>query len=282
MKKRFHRNIIKRVLLFTTGFVLCLYPVVSSMIQRQYQKDAVATYQNAVGIVAEENLEKIWAMAAEYNDILFQSQGFLIGTEGQGISHASYEALLNVNHDGIMASIDIPKIDVNLPVYHGISEEVLAVAAGHVEGSSLPVGGENTRAVISAHRGLPNAKLFTRLDELETGDYFFIHVLEEVLAYQVTEIDVIKPQDVENIQICPGKDLVSLLTCTPYGLNTHRLVVTGERVPYENIEYEQIKGELMSARELIFLWIPFVFLAISMCILVRDRRKKKGGTIETD
>lgn len=273
----------KRFALFLLGFLLCIYPLVSSFFQRQYQQDAVSTYEKKIQETADEERVLYREMAQKYNELLFQSQGLIIGSQGRELlRHENYEQILNVNGDGVMASIEIPKIDVFLPIYHGIGEEVLAKAAGHVEGSSVPVGGKNTRAIISAHRGLPNAKLFTRLDELEIEDYFFIRVLDQVLAYQVIKIDVISPTEVERIQMEPEKDLVSLLTCTPYGLNTHRLVVTGERVEYENAEYDEIREEMMSPRELFFLWMPFIFLLYGIITMLKERHKKKGELFEKD
>ena len=152
-----------------------------------------------------------------------------------------------------------------------------------MEGTSLPVGGENTRTVLAGHRGLPNSKLFTRLDELETGDFFFIKVLDEVLAYEVIEIEVIEPEEANKLEIVPEKDLATLLTCTPYGLNTHRLIVTGERVEYDEVEYQSIKKEVMSFRELFFALIPFVFTAIGIGTVIKNKKsrrrniQKRGG-----
>lgn len=275
MKLKPNRHKAVKNVLFIVGFLLCSYPVVSSMIQRQYQRDAVATYKSEVHASEQIDIDRIRKEAQEYNATLYASQGILLANDKANLlDHDYYDQLLNVNGDGIMAVIEIPSIDVLFPVYHGTDEEVLSVAAGHVEGTSLPVGGINTRAVLTAHRGLPNAKLFTRLDELETGDDFYIQVLGETLAYEVVEIEVIDPKDVENIQIAEGKDLVSLLTCTPYGVNTHRLVVTGERKVYEEEEYSQNKGHIMSFREICFLCIPVLFLGIRFVAVMRKRKKE--------
>lgn len=173
-----------------------------------------------------------------------------------------------------MGSIEIPSINVNLPIYHGTSDEVLSAGVGHLNGSSLPIGGVNTKSILTAHRGLPSSKLFTRLDELVEGDLFFIRVLNETLAYKVNDIQVIEPEDVAGLEIEEGKDLVSLITCTPYGLNTHRLVVTGGRTEYEPAIYESIESKNMSIREYIFLAIPFVFLTIIVGRRINSARKK--------
>lgn len=270
---------IKRImsfLLFIFGFILCSYPLISSIVERQYQKDAVATYAKEVETIQEKDTRNYLEEANQYNSILYQSGNMLIEAQGADIlSEESYNQILNISDTGVMGSIDIPKINVNLPIYHGISDEVLSVGVGHLEGSSLPVGGSNTRTILTGHRGLPNSKLFTRLDEIEKKDLFFIHVLGNTLAYQVTEIKVIKPDETDSLHIVPDKDLATLITCTPYGINTHRLVITGERVAYEQKEYDEIKGEMMSLREMIFAVIPFAFLMIAV-ISHRKNKKREG------
>lgn len=270
---------IKRImsfLLFIFGFILCSYPLISSIVERQYQKDAVATYAKEVETIQEKDTRNYLEEANQYNSILYQSGNMLIEAQGTDIlNEESYNQILNISDTGVMGSIDIPKINVNLPIYHGISDEVLSVGVGHLEGSSLPVGGSNTRTILTGHRGLPNSKLFTRLDEIEKKDLFFIHVLGNTLAYQVTEIKVIKPDETDSLHIVPDKDLATLITCTPYGINTHRLVITGERVAYEQKEYDEIKGEMMSLREMIFAVIPFVFLMIAV-ISHRKNKKREG------
>lgn len=177
---------IKRILsflLFILGFIVCSYPLISSIVERQYQKDAVATYAKEVETIQEKDTRYYLEEANQYNSILYQSGSMLIEAQGADIlSKESYNQILNISDTGVMGSIDIPKINVNLPIYHGISDEVLSVGVGHLEGSSLPVGGSNTRTILTGHRGLPNSKLFTRLDEIEKKDLFFIHVLGNTLA----------------------------------------------------------------------------------------------------
>lgn len=263
-------------ILFLIGFIICCYPLISSIIEQQYQKGAVATYEKEMQKEDDSKIKESLKKAEEYNSMLYQSDGMSVGDLGDNIlSHKSYESLLDLSGTGVMGSIEIPKINVNLPIYHGTDDSVLSTAAGHVESSSLPVGGENTRTVITGHRGLPNSKLFTRLDEMKEGDLFFINVLGETLAYQVTEIEVIDPDDVKKLDIVPKKDLATLLTCTPYGLNTHRLLVTGERVTYEKEVHDSIEKETMSARELFFAVLPFIFLAIKLVPVVVSRIKRK-------
>lgn len=262
-------------IIFLAGFLLLLYPLISNMVHQRQQSDAVASYDSAVSNRSEEEIQEILNQATEYNNMLFQSNGAIVDNMDTSIlSDESYNSLLN-QANGIMGSIEIPKIDVDLPVYHGTEEDVLSIGVGHIQGTSLPVGGENTHCVLSGHRGLPGSSLFTRLDEMKEGDLFFLSVMGETLAYKVYDIQVVDPDNTEVLEITAGKDAVSLVTCTPYGLNTHRLVVTGERVPYEESEYNSIGSELPSLRELLFIAIPFVLLAVAGGLKFKDWRKKK-------
>lgn len=270
--KKFLRNII-----FIAGFVLCSYPLASNIIEGFYQKDAVATYNQVVDDTDTEVLEESFKKGEEYNSVLFNQKNVSLES-GSGntsiLGEESYNSILDMGN-GVMGSIEIPKINVNLPIYHGTSDEVLSAGIGHVYGSSLPIGGTNTRSILSGHRGLPNAKLFTRLDEIVEGDLFFIRVLNRTLAYKVSDIMVIEPDDIDSVDIVEGKDLVSLVTCTPYGVNTHRLVVTGERVPYVESEYESIESQTMSYREILFASIPFIFGGVFIALKIKDARKNK-------
>lgn len=262
-------------IIFLAGFLLLLYPLISNMVHQRQQSDAVASYDSAVSNRSEEEIQEILNQATEYNNMLFQSNGAIVDNMDTSIlSDESYNSLLN-QANGIMGSIEIPKIDVDLPVYHGTEDNVLSVGVGHIQGTSLPVGGENTHCVLSGHRGLPGSSLFTRLDEMKEGDLFFLSVMGETLAYKVYDIQVVDPDNTEVLEITAGKDDVSLVTCTPYGLNTHRLVVTGERVPYEESDYNSIGSELPSLRELLFIAIPFVLLAVAGGLKFKDWRKKK-------
>lgn len=262
-------------IIFLAGFLLLLYPLISNMVHQRQQSDAVASYDSAVSNRSEEEIQEILNQATEYNNMLFQSNGAIVDNMDTSIlSDESYNSLLN-QANGIMGSIEIPKIDVDLPIYHGTEDNVLSVGVGHIQGTSLPVGGENTHCVLSGHRGLPGSSLFTRLDEMKEGDLFFLSVMGETLAYKVYDIQVVDPDNTEVLEITAGKDDVSLVTCTPYGLNTHRLVVTGERVPYEESEYNSIGSELPSLRELLFIAIPFVLLAVAGGLKFKDWRKKK-------
>ena len=277
-KKIFSKRKILAAIVFLFGLGLCSYTLVSGIIVRQSQKGTVATYEEYVKQTDDDSLEKILEKAKEYNEVLYETEGFTVGNIDPDIlSEKHYKSLLNVSGNGIMGSIEIPVIDVNLPIYHSTSEEVLSSAVGHVLNSSLPVGGESTRAILTGHRGLPSSQLFTRLDELKKGDLFFINVLNDTLAYKIYDIEIIEPDEVEKLEIVPGKDLVTLLTCTPYGINSHRLIVTGERIEYEEDVHASIEGKLPSLRELFFIAIPFIAISIVVIKVVADK-KRKGGT----
>lgn len=262
-------------LLFLTGFLLCCYPMMSGLFQGKKQEKVIKTYEELVDDQANQSIQEELTEAKVYNDVLFQSKGYLIENETiQILDTVHYKQLLNLSGSGMMGSIEIPKINAYLPIYHGVEEEILSSSIGHLEGSSLPIGGTNTRAVLTGHRGLPNAKLFTRLDEIEIGDLFYIHILDQTMAYQVAEIEVIEPEAVELLEIKPEKDLISLVTCTPYGINTHRLVVTGERVTFEQAQHDEIRPEIMSFRELFFIFVPFAFLGIGVIGCVKKRKDR--------
>lgn len=263
---------------FILGFLLLCYPLVSSRMQSKEQKEAVNSYKDAVDNKSNEEIEKMKKDAEKYNDVLFQCQGAIVDNADMGmLSDESYNSLLLQSDTGVMGSLEIPKIDVDLPIFHGTGDDVLSTSIGHQQGTSLPIGGENTHSCLTGHRGLPGAKLFTRLDEIVKNDLFFINVLGETHAYKVNDIRVVTPEEAEIFvaTIDAGKDVVTLVTCTPYGLNTHRLLVSGERVPYEKVEYESISSTLPSIRELIFTALPFVLLAIVAVMKIVDWRKSK-------
>lgn len=266
-------NILKK-LSFVIGLILCSYPLVSGIVQQQAQKGTVATYQQMIDNSSNSSIEESLSRAKEYNEILFESLTKLSSDKISILSEENYNSILNVGN-GVIGSIEIPCINVNLPIYHGTSDEVLSVGVGHLNGSSLPIGGTNNKSILTAHRGLPSSKLFTRLDELVEGDLIFIRVLDQTLAYKINSIEVIEPEDVSGLEIEAGKDLVSLITCTPYGINTHRLVVTGERTEYKVDTYENIKSKNMSIRECVFLIIPFIFIGIIVGrrVIIRVRKK---------
>lgn len=219
------------VLIFIIGLSLLLYPSFSDYWNSFHQSRAIASYAQTVTTIDDDQYEKMWAQAQEYNATLAKKQNRWVLSEEE---YEEYEGLLNIGGTGIIGYIEIPNIKVSLPIYHGVDEAVLQIAVGHIEGSSLPVGGEGTHCVISGHRGLPSAKLFTNLDEMEEGDLFMLRVLDETLTYEVDQIRIVEPEDLSALEIEEGKDLCTLVTCTPYGINSHRLLVRGHRV--ENME----------------------------------------------
>lgn len=264
----------KRIALIL-GLCLCAYPLVASLFERYDQQNAISTYQSEVTTNSDE-VKKCLESATRYNEMLHQSRKAVVAGLQEGIlSEANYLQELNLTRTGMMGSIEIPKISVNLPIYHGTSDAVLSNAVGHVEGTSLPVGGNNTHSILTGHRGLPSSQLFTRLDEMEEGDLFYVKVCDEILAYQVQQIQVVKPEEVECLEIQQDRDLVSLITCHPYGINTHRLVITGERTTYEETEYSSIGKELPSVRELVFMILPFILLLAVILNYIKERKEKK-------
>lgn len=235
--------------IFLMGFLLCMYPLFSSIYDQHQQNKMISTYFTSVEQFSDEDLTQQIDEARQYNENLYR--GYVV---------SDYEKIMCLTDNGMIAQIQIPSINVSLPIYHGTSEDVLSVGVGHLPSSSFPVGGINTRAVLTGHRGMASAKLFTRLDELEINDYFYINVGKEVLAYKIMEIEVIEPEQLEKLSIVDNEDLVSLITCTPYGINTHRLVITGKRTPYSR--EAKTKTKHMSLRESLFVLIPIILLIL--------------------
>ena len=280
MKKKSSKIVI--ILIFLAGLSLLLYPLVANQWNNHRQKQLISNYESVVADKeAAGNIDYAAEMkkAEAYNDALLPSilpDSFAVA-EAQTEADSSYENSLNIAGDGMMGIVEIPKIDIKLPIYHGTSDEVLQKAAGHLEGSSLPIGGENTHAVISAHRGLPSASLFTDLDQLEIGDHFLIHVLDETLCYEVDQILVVDPEDTSALAVEDGEDLMTLLTCTPYGVNTQRLMVRGHRVPYEEqtVADEQTPLSGLSLHTNYLLWVIVGIVVTGVFILILFIREKK-------
>lgn len=280
MKKKSSKIVI--ILIFLAGLSLLLYPLVANQWNNHRQKQLISNYESVVADKeAAGNIDYAAEMkkAEAYNDALLPSilpDSFAVA-EAQTEADSSYENSLNIAGDGMMGIVEIPKIDIKLPIYHGTSDEVLQKAAGHLEGSSLPIGGENTHAVISAHRGLPSASLFTDLDQLEIGDHFLIHVLDETLCYEVDQILVVDPEDTSALAVEDGEDLMTLLTCTPYGVNTQRLMVRGHRVPYEEqtVADEQTPLSGLSLHTNYLLWFIVGIVVTGVFILILFIREKK-------
>lgn len=277
-KKNQWINIIIVVILLV-GLSLLLYPTFSELWNSTRQSMAITEYAEQVSEMDEETCEKLWKSAQEYNERLRKQGGYSFTEEEK----KDYESQLDINGNGIMGYIDIPKIDCFLPIYHGTEESVLQVAVGHLEWSTLPVGGEGTHCVLSGHRGLPRAKLFTNLDKMEEGDCFILTVLNQKLAYEVDQIEVVLPEEVDDLSIIEGKDYVTLVTCTPYGINTHRLLIRGHRVPYTEVEKEETKDSVVVTKNLtrqFFMMVALVLGGLALLLLLmqgvfRKKRKKK-------
>lgn len=235
MKK--HLSTIILVLILLTGLSLVLYPTVSEYWNMYHQSRIISDYTDDVEKIDEEEYARMWQEAQEYNRELARDGNCWKMTEAQ---KQKYYSVLNVGGTGVMGYIEIPKIHCSLPVYHGADETILQVAVGHIEGSSLPVGGSSTHCVLSGHRGLPSAKLFTDLDQMEKGDIFLLKILNETLAYEVDQIKTVLPEEMDNLKIEEGEDLCTLVTCTPYGVNSHRLLVRGHRTEYTEEVQEQL------------------------------------------
>ena len=271
------------ILVFLAGISLLAYPVVSNLLYEKEQEELMEHYDSIAGekMTADEQAEELQE-CRDYNRGLLQ--GGVLLTDPFDMSQLDpsalpYAGLLNVDEEGGMAYLRIPAIDVELMIYHGTEEEVLQKGVGHLQGSSLPVGGAGTHCVLSAHTGLNDKKLFTDLDQLENGDLFYIHVLGEILAYQVDQIRVVLPEETEDLKINTRENYVTLVTCTPYGINTHRLLVRGTRVPYEE-EREQSDGALRKGNWLeqyrlaAFAGLSVVLAAAAGVFLWRRVRKK--------
>ena len=288
MKKKAGNLVI--CIIFLAGLSLLLYPFVANQWNNYRQKQLISGYEQVVsekeaaeGIDYDAERKK----AEDYNEALLPCvlpDSFALA-ESSGVDPV-YMNTLNIAGDEMMGSVEIPKINIKIPIYHTTEEEVLNKGAGHLEGSSLPVGGANTHAVISAHRGLPSASLFTDLDQMKVGDHFLIHVLDETLCYEVDKISVVKPEDTSALAVEDGQDLVTLLTCTPYGVNTERLLVRGHRVPYVEEEVKEEKT-VLSGSSLHTNYLLWVFVGLSVTALFifvlylkeikLKRRANKGG-----
>ena len=276
---------IKLIVLFLAGLSLLLYPFISNEWNTYRQSKLISTYEQVI----EEKQEEIdytaeWDRAHAFNQALLPS----ILPDSFAIAAASdepdeeYMACLNLAGDGTMGYVEIPKIDIKIPIYHTVSDEVLQMAAGHLEGSSLPVGGSDTHTVISAHRGLPSAALFTDLDRLEAGDHFLFYILDEILCYEVDQITIVEPEETEALAVEPGKDFATLLTCTPYGVNSHRMLVRGHRVAYvpEEIQKEQaIVNVSLHTNYLLWVIIGLGITCIFVAALYLKERKVRKSEI---
>ena len=221
---------------FLLALGLTLYPVISNYVNQKYASQIHTAYQEVMEQADDSELLKTKELADAYNRTLVPGATEAYSQEGLQAASADYDSQLNLAGNGIMGYVEIPKISVNLPIYHGTENDSLERGIGHLLGSSLPVGGENTHSILSGHSGMASQKMFTDLEQLIIGDVFYLHVLNETLAYQVVDINTVLPYDTSLLGIAPGEDLCTLVTCTPYGVNTHRLLVRGSRIPYAEAE----------------------------------------------
>lgn len=259
------------VVIFLIGLSLLLYPSFSDYWNSMHQSQAIASYTEKMAEVDDRQYEEMLEAAKDYNKRLVKKSDRWTPTEDET---KEYMSLLDVGGTGIMGYVEIPSIAVSLPIYHGVDEAVLQIAIGHIEGTTLPVGGKGTHCAISGHRGLPSAKLFTNIDRLKVGDDFILYVLDEVLTYEVDQIRIVEPSDLSELELKDDKDLCTLVTCTPYGVNTHRLLVRGHRVETLKQNAIRVSADAMQIDEILvasLLTIPML-LVLLIWLLIRYRK----------
>ena len=276
-------------LIFLIGFGILVYPTVSNQWNTYRQSKLISKYESVVSDMTPEDFTAEWEKANAFNATITQNNitADVFGEENGDLKATEYWKILNVGEDGVMGYLSIPKINIKLAVYHGTGDKVLQTGIGHLNGTKLPIGGESTHSVVAAHRGLPSARLFTDVDQLEKGDKFYIHVLDQVLAYKVDQmLPMVEKDDYATLEgalkIEEGKDYVSLFTCTPYGVNSHRLIVRGTRVPYngEEEETESISNSMLKAVQNYYMLYLILGLAITILVILIMRflfRRKKNG-----
>lgn len=255
------------VIIFMTGLGIASYPFISNMVAQRHASQVVKDYETNVEEMDEEKIDAMKEAAKKYNEQLSNVVSVDDENNEQG---ESYVDLLNIGES--LGYITIPKIDVNLPIYNGTSQDVLSKGVGHMEQSSYPLGGESTHCVLTGHRGLPSAVLFTDLDKLEIGDEFYLHVLDEILAYKVDQIKVVEPNESGDLEIIDGKDYCTLVTCTPYAINSHRLLVRGERTEYKGEQDKQTKNQMQTGaltKRIVDVW-PWLLGAFLVAVLIES------------
>lgn len=278
-------------LMFLVGFGILCYPTISDQWNTYRQNQLITTYEESLSVLEPEDYSREWEAARRFDSGLTANNiyGDVFGGDGEELEDTEYRKVLNISGDGIMGYLSIPKISLKLSLYHGTGEDVLQTGVGHLNGSSLPIGGESTHSVLAAHRGLPSARLFTDIDQLYKGDMIYIHILDETLAYAVDQIlPMVDKDDLaaleEALRIEEGKDRITLFTCTPYGVNSHRLLVRGERVPYEGQEevVSTTVETMLEAVQNYYMLYLIMGLSVTMLIIAamkfffRVRRPKDG------
>ena len=269
-----HRSTILPILILLIGLSLMLYPSFADWWNSFHSSRAIASYEEQVANIDDAQYEELWDAARDYNQsLLHRPNDFILSDEQQEI----YKSLLDIGGNGIMGYIEIPMIDVMLPIYHGTKESVLQIAVGHLDWTSLPVGGAGSHCVLSGHRGLPSARLFTDLDKLKVGDVFMLHVLNEILTYEIDQILIVEPQDTDPLLIEPGKDLCTLITCTPYGINSHRMLVRGHRIESQEEPKDiRITADAVRIEPLMVAPIVAVPILLVLLIILLLPKQKKG------
>lgn len=269
-----HRSTILPILILLIGLSLMLYPSFADWWNSFHSSRAIASYEEQVANIDDAQYEELWDAARDYNQsLLHRPNDFLLSDEQQEI----YKSLLDIGGNGIMGYIEIPVIDVMLPIYHGTKESVLQIAVGHLDWTSLPVGGAGSHCVLSGHRGLPSARLFTDLDKLKVGDVFMLHVLNEILTYEIDQILIVEPQDTDPLLIEPGKDLCTMITCTPYGINSHRMLVRGHRIESQEEPKDiRITADAVRIEPLMVAPIVAVPILLVLLIILLLPKQKKG------
>lgn len=286
-------SILLIALIFVAGIGIMSYPLVSSAINNYVSRSRVKEYTNRVAQMPSEKTQKMFEEAAKYNNSLSNNMIITDPFDEKAFQKigANYEKTLNVDDNGLIGYIDVPKINVYLPIYHGTSEEVLSKGAGHLQNTSLPVGGASTHSVISAHSGYPGETFFDYLTDMKVGDEFYVHILDRTLKYEVDQIEVVLPSEINSLRIVDGEDLVTLLTCTPYGVNTHRLLVRGKHVAYDDTKYVEtgvslakfdngyifFLGYKIPYAVAIGIIVGFVAFVVFVVVFLLKRKKKKSN-----
>ena len=277
MKEKFKRNW-KIILLFITGFLIASYPIISNWYYTVENNNQIVDFKEAVDEMSQAEIDERIDLARAYNETLDPSKLADPYTDREKKGVENYARMLEAREK--IGYLDVPKINQQIPVYAGTSEDVLQKACGHLEGTSLPVGGKGTHTVLTAHRGLPTAKLFTDLNKMKKGDVFYIHNIKEVLAYKVIDVFVVEPSDFDKVLVVEGKDYCTLLTCTPYMINSHRLLVRAERTEYNPAAVEKDLVSQVTGKYKIYLIISLIIIAILLWYYIRQRRRKKNNEIK--
>ena len=263
-------------LMILVGLSVMFYPVVSDMWNTYRNSLLISSHKKDVNDLSKKQTEQIWNEAVNYNKN--HKENFIkedVFTNLKKHTKSKYDSYLNISKNGVIGTIVIPKINVEIPIYHGTGEKELQTGVGHMEGTSLPVGGTSCHCVLSAHRGLPSAKLFTDLDKMKKGDLFFLHILDKTLAYKVEDIFTVKPNETDKLSLIKGKDYVTLLTCTPYGVNTHRLLVRGVRTAYKQNQ-EQNVSILKDYRVWILIGTIVALIIVNVFMVIKNKKKKRS------